>query len=79
MERVPVLCVPDRELEHVLEPPRAEVAEQQEPAAERTRHARGEDAGARNEVVPQRAEPLDGRGGRGDALPAQGKRLPSIR
>ena len=74
-EREAALGVADRVLEHVVEPPRAEVAEQEQPGAEGAGHARGEHAGPRDEVVAELAEALD-RGGRGrDSLAAEHERL----
>ena len=67
MRRIAVLGVADRELEDVGEAPRAELAEQEQPAAERPRHARGEHASPRNELVAELAEPFDRR--RGGATP----------
>ena len=46
-QREAVLRVADREREHVLEPPGAELLQQQQPAAERARDAGGEDARCR--------------------------------
>ena len=60
-DRVPVLGVADRVREHVLEPPRAEPLEEQQPAAERPGDARREQPGAGHQLVPERAEPLDRR------------------
>ncbi len=51
---VAVLGVADRELEHVDEPPRPELLEQQQPAAERAGDAGCEQARARHERVPER-------------------------
>ena len=48
VERIAVLRVADCELEHVPEPPGAEVAEEEQPSAERARHAGREHAGARD-------------------------------
>src|SRR5439155_13847994 len=62
-DREPVLGVSDREREDVLEPPGAEVAQEQQPATESARHTGGEHARARNELVAERAEALDGPGG----------------
>src|SRR5262249_14289447 len=73
VQRVAVLRVADRELEHVGEPPRPELAKQEEPATERAGNARREDAGAGNQLVPECVEPFDRRGGGRDALPAQRK------
>ena len=70
-----MLRVADRELEHVPDPPGSEVAEQEEPSAERARHAGREHAGARNELVAELMEPLDRGSGGSDALPAQSERL----
>src|SRR5439155_8234591 len=67
--------VSDREREDVLEPPGAEVAQEQQPATESARHTGGEQARARNELVAERAEALDGPGGGRDTLPAQYERL----
>ena len=71
VQRIAELRVPDRELEHVPEPPRPELAEQEQPAAERAGHARGEHAGAGDELVAELAEALDRRGRRRDALAAE--------
>ncbi len=73
-----MLRVADRELEHVLEPPRAEIAQEQQPAAERPGDARGENARARDEPVAERTEALDRRGGRRDPLRAQDERLAAL-
>ena len=43
VERIAVLGVADRELEHVLEPPGTELAQEEQPTAERARDAGGED------------------------------------
>ena len=59
-----VLRVADREREHVLEPPRPELLEQQQPAAEGAGDAGGEHARAGDELVAEVAEALD-RGRRG--------------
>ena len=74
-ERETVLRVADREREHVLEPPRAELLEQEQPAAECAGNAGGEDAGARDELVPELAVALDRGGRRSDALAAERDRL----
>ena len=63
-----MLGVADRELEHVLEPPRAEVAQEQQPAAERPGDARGENARARDE--------LDGRASRKRSIVAAAGETP---
>ena len=73
-----MLGVADRELEHVLEPPGAELAEEQQPPAERPRDARGESPRARDEPVPELAEALDCRGGRRDPLRAEHDRLAAL-
>ncbi len=73
-----MLRVADRELEHVPETPGAEVAEQEQPAAERAGHAGGEHAGARDQLVAELVEALDRRRRRRDALPAQRERLAAI-
>ena len=78
-ERVAVLRVADRELEDVLEPPRPEVAEEQEPAAEGAGNAGREHAGARDELVAELAEALDRRGRGRDALAAEDERLLPLR
>ena len=75
VQRVPLLRVPDRELEHVAEAPGAELAQEQEPAAEGAGYARGEDARAWNELVAELVEALDRRRGGRDALPAERERL----
>ena len=74
-EREAVFRVTDREREHILEPPRPELLEEQQPAAERAGNAGGKHAGPRDEVVAERAEALDRRGLRRDALAAEGDRL----
>jgi len=74
-----VLRVADRDLEDVGESPGAEVAQEQQPAAERSGNARREDAGARDELVPELAEPLDGRRGRRHALTAEREWLFALR
>jgi hypothetical protein len=73
--RVPALGVGDRVLEDVGERPGAELLEQEQPAAERPRDARGEDAGTGDEHVAERPEALDRRRRRGDALRAEHQRL----
>ncbi len=71
---IAVLRVVDRVGEHLVERPRPELLEQQEPAGERPRHARGLDAGAGHELVAARAESLDRRGRGRDALSAEDER-----
>ena len=77
-EREAVLRVADRELEDVLEAPRAVLAQEEEPGAEGAWHAGGEDAGARHELVSQLVEALDGRTGRCDALAAEHAHLVAV-
>ncbi len=73
-----MLRVADRELEHVLEPPRAELLQQQQPAAERAGDAGREHAGAGDELVAELVVALD-RGGAGrDALAAERDRLAPV-
>ena len=69
VQRVAVLRVPDREREDVLEPPRPELAEQEQPAAEGAGHARGEEPRAGDQVVAELAEALDRRRGGRDPWP----------
>ena len=45
-DRIARVGIPDGELEDVLEPPRAELAKEEEPAAEGAGHAGGEDPGS---------------------------------
>jgi hypothetical protein len=78
VERIPVLGVADRELEDVGKPPGAELAQQQQPAAECTWDARGEHARARDQVVAELVEALDRGRGRRDALAAERQRLPAL-
>ena len=78
MQRVAVLRVPDRELEDVRQAPGAEVAEEEEPAAERARDAGCEDARPRDQLVPEVVEALDRRGRRCDTLAAERERLAAI-
>ena len=73
-----MLRVADRELEDVLEPPGPEVAEQEQPAAERPRHAGGEHAGPGNQLVAELVEALDRRRGGCDALAAERERLAAL-
>ncbi len=68
---VPVLRVADREAEHVLETPRPELLEQQEPAAECARDAGGEQPRSRHQLVAEPANPLDRRVRGSDALRAE--------
>src|SRR5207247_9060508 len=58
-EAVPRIA--DRVLDYVLEPQRAELLEQPQPAGERTRHARRQHAGPRNQLVAALAEAFDRR------------------
>jgi len=78
-DRIAVLGVPDRGVEHVGEPQRPELAQQQHPAVEGAGDARGEKAGAWHQVMSERAIALDRRGRRGDALGAEDERLASPR
>ena len=73
-----MLRVSDRELEHVAEPPRPEVAEQEQPAAERPRHAGSQHARPGDELVAELVEPLDRRRGGCDALAAERERLAAL-
>ena len=74
-ERVAVLRVPDRVLEDVADPPRPEVAQEQEPAAEGTGNARRENAGARDELVAELPVAVDRRSRGCDTLAAEDERL----
>ena len=78
MQRVALLRVADRELEHVAEAPRAELAQEEQPAAEGAGYARGEDARARDQLVAELVEALDRRRGGRDALPAERERLAAL-
>ena len=60
-DRVAVLGVADRVGEHLVERPRPELLEQQEPAAERAGDARRLDTGARDEDMAARPKRLDRR------------------
>ena len=77
-DRIAVLRVADRELEHVLQPPRPELLEQEQPAADRAGHAGREQPSPRHELVPEPAVPLDRRRGRRDALGAEHERLAAV-
>ena len=55
--------VADRGLEHVAEPPGAELAQHQEPAVERAGDNRRKQTRAGNEVEPERAKVIGRRGG----------------
>ena len=70
-DRIAVLGVADRELEHVGEAHRPEVAQEQHPAVERAGDARGEQPGAGDEVVAELPVALDRGGGGRDALCAE--------
>ncbi len=78
MQRIAVLRVPDRELEDVRQAPGTEVAEEEEPAAERARDAGCEDARPRDQLVPQLVEALDRRGRGCDPLAAEREGLATI-
>ena len=69
------LRVPDRVAEHVAQPQRAVLAQQQQPAAERAGHARGQQPAAGHQVEPEAGVRVDGGGGRRGALPADHERL----
>ncbi len=74
-EGVAGLRVPDGVAEHVAQAQGAVLAQQQQPAAERAGHARGQQPAARHEVESESRVRLDGGGGRGGALPADHERL----
>ena len=78
VQRIAVLRVPDRELEDVRQTPGAEVAEEEEPAAERAWNAGCEDARPRDQLVPEVVEALDRRGRRCDTLAAEREGLAAI-
>ena len=78
-ERVPGLGVADRVAEHVAQRQPPVLAQQQEPGAERARHARGEQPAARHEVEPEVPVGLQGRRRRGGALAADDERLAAPR
>ena len=63
-----MLRVADREREHVLEPPRSELLQQQEPAAERAGDAGRERPRAGHQLVAHPADALDRRRGGSYAL-----------
>ncbi len=79
-QRIAVLRVTDRVAQHVAEPERAVLAQQQQPAAERARHGRGEQPAARHQVEAEARVRLGGRGGGRGALAADHERLaaPSV-
>ena len=69
-QRMAFARVEDRWREHVLEPQRAVVAQQQHPGVEHAGHAGGEQAGARHHVEAELVEMRDGRAGRRRTLAA---------
>ena len=73
-----MLRIADRELEHVLEPPGAELLQQQQPAAEGAGDAGREHARARDELVAELVVALDRRCAGRDALSAERDRLASV-
>ena len=77
-ERKAVLGVADRELEHVREPPRPELLQQQQPAAEGAGDAGREHAGPGNELVAELVVALDRRRAGRDALAAERDRLAAV-
>ncbi len=79
MQRIPVLRVADCELEHLGETPGAELAQKQEPGAERARNTRGEHASPGDQLVPELVEALAGRSRRGHPLAAKCERLAALR
>ncbi len=76
--RVAVLGVPDRVLEDVLRPERPELTQQEHPAVEGARHARRQEAGARDELVAELLETLDRGGRRRRPLGAEDERLVAV-
>ena len=78
VQRVAVLGVADRELEDIGEPPGPEVAQEEEPAAERARDAGREHARSRDQLVAELVEPLDRRGRWCHALAAERERLSAL-
>jgi hypothetical protein len=76
---IPVFRIADREREQVLEAPRPELLEQQQPAAERTGDACGEKPCSGHQLVAERANPLDRRLRGSDALRAEDDRLAARR
>jgi hypothetical protein len=78
VQREAVLGVADGELEDVADAPGPELAQEQQPGSECPRHAGGEHAGSRHELVPELPEALDRRRGGSDALPAEHERLAAL-
>ncbi len=70
-DRISVACVADRVAEHVAQRQGAVLAQQGQPTVPRTRHGRGEQSGAGNQVEALVAIALDGGACRRDTLSAQ--------
>src|SRR5207302_9301198 len=77
-ERKAVLREPNRELENVGQPPRSELAEQQQPGVERSGNNGGKQSRSRYLVEAELAEALDRRCGRRCSLSAENLHLVAV-